>query len=91
MQVQLYWRKVIASQDIWCLGTLAMEPGQHGTATAAAITRTACRCLFFNAHQLRRLSNKADAVKAALGASVAASVREKLVLSNVAAAGRAHI
>jgi hypothetical protein len=60
-------------------------------ATAAAITRTACRCLFFNAHELRRLANKSDAVKAALGASVAASVREKLVLSNVAAAGRAHI
>ena len=32
-------------------------------ATAAAITRTACRCLFFNAHQLRRLANKSDAVK----------------------------
>jgi CRP-like cAMP-binding protein len=59
-------------------------------ATAAAIARTACRCLFFNAHELRRLCNKSDAVKAALGASVAASVREKLELSNVAAAGRAQ-
>lgn len=46
------------------------------SATATAITRTACRCLFFNAHELRRLSNKSDAVKAALGASVAASIRE---------------
>ncbi len=56
-------------------------------ATAAAITRASCRCLFFNAHELLRLSTKSDGVRAALGASVAASVREKLVLSNLAAAG----
>lgn len=55
-------------------------------ATSAAITRTSCRCLFFNAHELRRLSRKSDGVRAALGASVAASVREKLILSNLAAA-----
>lgn len=57
-------------------------------ATAAAIARTSCQCLFFNAHDLLRLSRKSDAIQAELGASVAASVREKLVLSNIAAADR---